>query len=147
MSNYLITLQLTFVFSKKQFIADVRSENFGLALTYTPNERTHAEICRMKRSESLTGTETMLLIEHILLLMDCHSVGFFNVAYIGYTYLPEYRKDRHRVSLMELRCMRGDSTGYSNFGYFNQLSSLRRSVETRIGKMAKSVERDGHARG
>lgn len=130
--NYLITLQLTAVFSKRQFLADIRSDNFQVTLNYAPTgasapeERTHAYISHMQRSEMLTGTDTMLLLEHILFLMGVHSVSLFNMARVKYLYLGYFQF----ISTMELRCMRGDTTDwYSNFGYFNQ---HRHEIEVRM---------------
>ena len=50
--------------------------NFDLSLKYHPNGRADAEILNMQRSEKLSGTETMLLIDYILSRMGIQSVSW-----------------------------------------------------------------------
>ena len=85
--------------------------------TYYANKSGFAEILSMHRSEMLTGTESMLLIEHILSRMSIQRTSLVNKARITHF----FGGHQLSISLIELRCISGKTTDwYSDFGFFNE---------------------------
>ena len=79
-------------------------------------QHVHAFIFNINTADTMSGTECMLLINHILRQIGANTCTLQNIS--------KYRYDRislRYIPLISLRCIHGrTSDWYSNFGYFNQ---------------------------
>ena len=121
---------------------------FFLAIHHDKHRAPSINACinAMVSKPTMSGTDTMFLIHHILSEIGVESCSLRNCAKLHYKYVanPNITLIMHRMSvpLIVVRCIRGQTSDwYSDFGYFNQqrqaiASEMRRIHDSPCGNVS-----------
>ena len=111
---------------------DIYTFSFYIYYVGRRSDCPHATIQNIRTDSSLTGTEVVLLIHHILKRIGIKTCSLLNRAQFAYHYYSQRHMSilRDSMPLIHLRCICGKSTDwYSNFGYHNGISNMERIAE------------------